>query len=294
MDLPTPFLRYRQIYLQPPRFCAGYSQRCKTQKQQTNVGGWVLRNGMGQLRETGSTLAAPPATSRATNPRQHRPKDLSKTRRDIHLIISSIVKTPDLRTSWTSQRNSPKISATFSKEPTLLCTSSSWVWVAPSTILTLWSSEAFQGTGSWFSELRSLPPSSMCTLWTSLLILSIPDVPFPVLLSTYQLSSRAGFRPSLQPSWSPLIFLSFSRWRSFTVLGTKVALFLINVGSDFHCLRSFFFPLLFIVPKCTTFNPTKSPHTVGPGGTCINKIINRADNWTHPILRQTVLLHYGK
>ena len=60
----------------------------KTQKQQTNVlGGWVLRSGRGQLRETGSASAAPPATSsRATNSRQHRPKDLSKTRRDIHLV----------------------------------------------------------------------------------------------------------------------------------------------------------------------------------------------------------------
>ena len=58
----------------------------KTQKQQTNVGGWVLRSGRGQLREAGSTSAAPPATSRASNPRQHRPKDLSKTRRDIHLV----------------------------------------------------------------------------------------------------------------------------------------------------------------------------------------------------------------
>jgi hypothetical protein len=58
----------------------------KTQKQQTNVGGWVLQSGRGQLRETGSTSAAPPATSRATNPRQHRPKDLSKPRRDIHLV----------------------------------------------------------------------------------------------------------------------------------------------------------------------------------------------------------------
>jgi hypothetical protein len=57
-----------------------------TQKQQNNVGGWVLRSGGGQLRGTGSTSAAPPATSRATNPRQHRPKDLSKTRRDIHLV----------------------------------------------------------------------------------------------------------------------------------------------------------------------------------------------------------------
>jgi len=59
----------------------------KTRKQQTNVGGWVLRSGRGQLRETGSTSAAPPATSRATNPRQHRPIDLSKPLRDIHLEI---------------------------------------------------------------------------------------------------------------------------------------------------------------------------------------------------------------
>jgi hypothetical protein len=58
----------------------------KTQKQQTNVGGWVLRSGREKLRETGSTPAAPPATSRATNPRQHRPKDVNKTRRDIHLV----------------------------------------------------------------------------------------------------------------------------------------------------------------------------------------------------------------
>jgi len=42
-----------------------------TQKQQINVGGWVLRSGRGQLRETWSTSAAPPATSTATNPRQH-------------------------------------------------------------------------------------------------------------------------------------------------------------------------------------------------------------------------------
>jgi hypothetical protein len=35
----------------------------KTKKQQTNVGGWVLRSGRGQLRETGSTPAAPQATN---------------------------------------------------------------------------------------------------------------------------------------------------------------------------------------------------------------------------------------
>jgi hypothetical protein len=41
----------------------------KTQRQQTNVGGWVLRSSRGQLRETRSTSAAPPAISTATNPR---------------------------------------------------------------------------------------------------------------------------------------------------------------------------------------------------------------------------------
>jgi len=58
----------------------------KTRKQQTTAGGWVLRSGRGQLRETGSTPAALPATSRATNPRQQQPKDFSKPRRDIHLV----------------------------------------------------------------------------------------------------------------------------------------------------------------------------------------------------------------
>jgi hypothetical protein len=38
------------------------------------------------MRETGSISAAPQATSTATNPRQHRPKDLNKTRRDTHLV----------------------------------------------------------------------------------------------------------------------------------------------------------------------------------------------------------------
>ena len=72
----------------PPaaQICAGYSNLCKTRKQQTAAGGWVLRSGRGQLRDTGSIPAALPATSRATNPKQHRPKDLSKTRRDIHLV----------------------------------------------------------------------------------------------------------------------------------------------------------------------------------------------------------------
>ena len=45
----------------------------KTKKLQTsNEGGWILRSGRGQLRENGSTSAAPPAaTSRSTFSRQH-------------------------------------------------------------------------------------------------------------------------------------------------------------------------------------------------------------------------------
>ena len=69
----------------------------KTKKQQSsNEGGWVLRSGRGrtharthartQLRETRSTSAAPPASSRSTFPRQHRPKGLSILQRDVHLI----------------------------------------------------------------------------------------------------------------------------------------------------------------------------------------------------------------
>jgi hypothetical protein len=58
-----------------------------TKKQQTNnEGGWVLRSGRGQLRETRRTSTAPPAINRFTFPRQRRAKDLSTLQRDILLI----------------------------------------------------------------------------------------------------------------------------------------------------------------------------------------------------------------
>jgi len=51
----------RMLYWLPPSISA------KTKKQQTsNKGRWVLRSGRGQLRETRSTSAAPPAVSRPT------------------------------------------------------------------------------------------------------------------------------------------------------------------------------------------------------------------------------------
>jgi len=63
------------------------------------------------------------------------------------LSRSSTVRTPDLRTSWTPQRNSKKTFATFSKEPPLLSTSSFWVWAAPSTTPTLW--RGYKGLQGW-------------------------------------------------------------------------------------------------------------------------------------------------
>ena len=122
-----------------PDFVLVTPTAAKTQTQQTNVGGaWVLRSGRGQLRETGSTSAAAPATnSTATNPRQHRPEDLNKTRRDIHLV--EIKYCDDTRPQ--NQLNAAKVRhkdlCSISEEPPLLSTSSFWVWAAPSTTPTL-------------------------------------------------------------------------------------------------------------------------------------------------------------
>jgi len=142
-----------KLWLFPPRF--SYIDRftssrpdfvlvtpvaAKTQKQQTNVGGWVLRSGRGQLRETGSTSAAPPATSTATNPRQHRPKDLNKTRRDIHLVEIKYCEDTRLHIQLNAAKEQHKdLCKTFQGASFTLQskTSSFWVWVAPSTTLTL-------------------------------------------------------------------------------------------------------------------------------------------------------------
>jgi hypothetical protein len=113
----------------------------KTQKQQTNVGGWVLRSGRGHLRETGSFPAAPPATSRATNPRQHQPKDLNKTRCDIHLVEIKYCEDTrhqnQLNAAKEQHKNLCNIlqGAFVTLHIDLL--KQIWEWVAPSTTLTL-------------------------------------------------------------------------------------------------------------------------------------------------------------
>jgi hypothetical protein len=70
-----------------------------------------------------------------------------------------------------------------------------------------------------------------------LLNLSIQTCPFQYC---YQLSSGAGFRPSLQPSWSQLVFLFLFAVEELYSTWYKSGS-LINVGSGSHCLRSFFF-----------------------------------------------------
>ena len=103
----------------------------------------------------------------------------------------------------------------------------------------------FLATFHWVSilkELRSLPPSSMCTLWTLLLDLSILDVPFPILLSTL-IRSRFQAKPA-----TLLIPVDFSFLFAVEELyGTRYqcgSFSLINVGSGFDCLRSSFYFLL--------------------------------------------------
>ena len=65
----------------------------------------------------------------------------------------------------------------------------------------------FKELGLDSEELRSLPPGSMCTLWILLLNLSIPDVPFPVPLSTL-IRSRFQAKPAtlLIPIGFPFLF----------------------------------------------------------------------------------------
>jgi len=150
---------------------------------------------------------------------------------------SSIVKTPDLRTSWTPQRNSTKTFATFSKEPPLLSTSSFWVWVAPSTTHTL---KPFEELG--------LDPQRVKKLASKLYVHSV-NFAAKLVHTRRALSStiiNSHQEPLLGQACNPLdphwFFLSFLRWRSFTVLGTKVAPFpYLMWGVVFHCLRSFFF-----------------------------------------------------
>jgi len=108
-------------------------------KKKTNVGGWVLRSGRGQLRETasGSTLAAPPATSTATNPRQHRPKDLNKTRRAIHLVEIKYCEDTRPEKQLNAAKEQHKDLCNILQGASVTLQIILWLCAAPSTTLTL-------------------------------------------------------------------------------------------------------------------------------------------------------------
>ena len=134
----------------------------KTQKQQTNVGGWVLQSGREQSRETGSTSAAPPATNGATNPRQHRPKDLSKHRRDIHLVEVKYCEDTRPQNQLNAAKEQHKDLNNF---PRSLCYSPHHLFGCGWHHLK--HSHSKNLSRNWvliLRELRNLPPSSMCTL----------------------------------------------------------------------------------------------------------------------------------
>jgi len=143
MALPTPLLKYRQIYLQPPIHCAGYSNLCKNTKT-TNY-----CRGVGSSEWQGATEGdwehPSSSSSTASHQQSHQPQTAPTQIKTSAIYLgvtftssrSSTVRTPDLKTSWMPQRNSTKTFANFPKEPPLLSTSSFWVWAAPSTALTL-------------------------------------------------------------------------------------------------------------------------------------------------------------
>jgi hypothetical protein len=149
------------------------------------------------LRETGSTPAALPATSTATNPRQHRPKDLSKPRRGIHLV--EIKYGEDTRPQ--NQLNAAK------EQHKDLCNILQGASVTLHIILL--------GVGGTIYNTHTLKPFKELGLDSQRVKklaskLHVHSVKFAAKLACpyqtcpsqycYQLSSGAGFRPSLQPS----------------------------------------------------------------------------------------------
>jgi hypothetical protein len=80
--------------------------------------------------------------------------------------------------------------------------------------------EPFKELGYILKELRNLLSSFMFILSIALPNLSIPDVPFPALLSTL-IRRRFQVKPAIL--LIPIDLFLFFWWRSFTAPGTKVA-----------------------------------------------------------------------
>ena len=166
MALPTPLPR--SIYIDRftssrPDFVLVTPIAAKTRKQQTTAGGWVLRSGRGKLREIGSTPAALPATSRATNPRQHRPQDLSKPQRDIHLVEIKYCRPQNQLNAAKEQHKD----ACIILQGAFVILHVILLGVCGRHHLQHSHSEAFEGTGSWFSKSKEVclhAPCALCEL----------------------------------------------------------------------------------------------------------------------------------
>ena len=118
----TQCSRVKKTVDKSTRFVFGCSLIREHKKQQTsNEGGWVFRSGRGNWGWLG---ALPTATSRATNPRQHRPKDLSILQHDIHLIEIKHCEDTRPQKQLSATGNSIKASAPSTKEPPLPSTPS--------------------------------------------------------------------------------------------------------------------------------------------------------------------------
>jgi len=111
-------------------------------------------------------------------------KYLARHWRDIHLINIKWL-TPYLRTSWTPQRNITKTLQHPSRQHSNL--------------------GGFQSLGLNSQRVKNLLPSTMFTLSTTLLKLSIPDVPFLMLLPTLS-RSRFQVKPATLLTLNGLFF----------------------------------------------------------------------------------------
>jgi len=114
---------------------------------------------------------------------------------------TNTVRTLDRRTRWAPRRNNTKASAPFFKEPPLPSTPSFWVWAAPSTTITRWSL-LWSELGLDFQRVKKL----VSKLHVHAAKLVHNRRALQSFQQYYQPSSGDGFRSSLQPSWSPVIF----------------------------------------------------------------------------------------
>ena len=202
-----------------------------TQKQQTNVGGWVLRSAgdnrgrLGASRQHRQPPVEPP-TPDSTDPKTSANIGVTSTS-----SRSSTVRTPDLRTSWAPRRDCTNAPAPSFKKPLIPSIPSFWDWWH---YLQHSHSEAFQGSGSWelASKLHVHSVNFAAKLVHTRRALS------STVINTHQEPVSGQACNPLDPHW---FFLPFRGGGALRYLVPKWLLSLHYCGDGFHCLRSFFF-----------------------------------------------------